>query len=80
MSPSWMVISNPKKVSAIARDQAYSTTLLVSIQQARGPVVSLTPSKRVKCTRMNHWPAEQDRGSQSAEAPPILIHENSQAR
>eukprot|EP00972_Heterocapsa_arctica_P061240 9028831-Heterocapsa_arctica.AAC.1 len=29
---------------------------------------------------MNHWPAEQDRSSQSAEAPAILIHDNSQAR
>jgi hypothetical protein len=80
MSPSWMVISNPKKVANIARDQGYSTALSVTIQQARDAVVHLTPNRRIRCNRMNHWPPEQPRGSQSAEAAPLLIHENSQAR
>eukprot|EP00972_Heterocapsa_arctica_P006770 989610-Heterocapsa_arctica.AAC.1 len=49
MSPAWLVIANPKKVTPIARDGEYSLNLHISIQQACDMVAILDPSDRVKC-------------------------------
>eukprot|EP00972_Heterocapsa_arctica_P036749 5410424-Heterocapsa_arctica.AAC.1 len=79
MSPSWLVVTNPEKLTNIARDQGYCTLLHVSIQQACDTVAMLTPTKRVICQLAPKWPKEERSYTPSQGPPPIQIHESNQA-
>eukprot|EP00972_Heterocapsa_arctica_P046874 6919291-Heterocapsa_arctica.AAC.1 len=79
MSPSWLFVTNPKKLSNIANSQGYCTQLHVSIQQARDMVAIFIPTKRIICQVAPRWPAEERSYTPSQAPPPVQIHENNQA-
>eukprot|EP00972_Heterocapsa_arctica_P046434 6851695-Heterocapsa_arctica.AAC.1 len=79
MSPSWLVVMNPRKVSNFARDGGYSLALQVSIQHACDAVAILAPSERVKCKHPASWPREACPYTPSQLPPPVQIQECNQA-
>eukprot|EP00972_Heterocapsa_arctica_P026158 3852902-Heterocapsa_arctica.AAC.1 len=79
MSPSWLVITNPKKISAIASAQGYSTRIHVTLQQVHDLVSVFAPTPRITCQTAHRWPATELSFTPSQPPPPVLIHECNQA-
>eukprot|EP00972_Heterocapsa_arctica_P095633 14103018-Heterocapsa_arctica.AAC.1 len=79
MSPAWLVVTNPKKVTPLARGGGYSLELQISIQQACGRVAILAPSDRTKCKFSAARHAETGLYTPSQPPPPVRIHDASQA-